>query len=35
VIWRPTRMTGFSEVMGSWNTMAISGPHTWRISAWE
>ena len=26
VIWRPTRTTGLSEVMGSWKTIAISVP---------
>ena len=26
MIWLPMRMTGLSEVMGSWNTMAIRAP---------
>jgi hypothetical protein len=26
VIWRPMRITGLSEVIGSWNTMAIWVP---------
>ncbi len=26
VIWCPMRMTGFSEVIGSWNTIAICAP---------
>ena len=33
--WRPTVSTGFSEVMGSWKTMAISRPRTRRISSSE
>ncbi len=28
--WSPTRWTGFSAVIGSWNTMAISRPRTSR-----
>ena len=35
VIWLPTFMTGLSEVIGSWNTMAISDPQMDRISFWE
>ena len=35
VSWRPTESTGFSEVMGSWKTMAISRPRTRRISSSE
>ena len=27
-IWSPTRSTGFSDVMGSWNTIAISLPRS-------
>ena len=30
---RPTVRTGFSDVMGSWKTMAICGPHRWRFFA--
>ena len=30
VIWRPIFMTGLREVMGSWNTIAISVPHSSR-----
>ena len=33
VIWRPTRLTGLSEVIGSWKTMAIWVPQKWRRSA--
>ena len=33
VIWSPTVNTGFSEVMGSWNTMEISLPRIRRISS--
>ena len=33
VIWRPIFTTGLSEVIGSWKTMPISAPHTWRISS--
>ena len=32
VIWSPIFMTGFSDVIGSWNTIAISVPQTPRIS---
>ncbi len=31
VIWAPTRITGLSEVIGSWNTIAISVPQIERI----
>ena len=33
VIWRPTRLTGLSDVIGSWKTMAICVPQKWRCSA--
>ena len=33
VIWRPTRTTGLSAVIGSWKTMAICVPQTSRSSA--
>src|SRR4051794_9845724 len=35
VIWRPIVRTGFSEVIGSWNTMPISLPRIRRISSSE
>ena len=31
VIWRPIFITGFSEVIGSWKTIAISVPQSSRI----
>ena len=31
-IWRPIRITGLSEVIGSWNTIAISVPQMPRIT---
>ena len=33
MIWRPIFMTGLSDVIGSWKTMAISVPHSARIWA--
>ena len=33
--WLPIFMTGFSEVIGSWNTIAICAPQNLRISASE
>ena len=35
MICRPIVRTGFSEVIGSWNTMPISLPRTRRISSSE
>src|SRR3546814_1561443 len=32
VIWRPMVSTGFSDVIGSWNTMPMPGPRTERSS---
>ena len=32
-ICSPTVKTGLSDVIGSWNTMAMSAPRTWRICA--
>ena len=32
VIWSPTFMTGLSEVIGSWKTMAISVPQRPRMA---
>ena len=32
--WSPTRLTGFSELIGSWKIMAMSPPRTLRISRW-
>ncbi len=32
-IWRPTRCTGFSDVIGSWKIIAISAPRTRRSSS--
>ncbi len=33
VICRPIVSTGLSEVIGSWNTMPISPPRTWRMAS--
>ena len=30
VIWSPTVSTGLRDVIGSWNTTAISRPRSWR-----
>ncbi len=30
-IWAPTRMVGFSDLVGSWNTIAMSAPRCSRI----
>ena len=35
MIWSPTRMTGFSDVIGSWKIIAISEPRTRRSSSSE
>ena len=32
-IWSPTRISGLSELIGSWKTIAIAVPHTSRSSA--
>ena len=35
MIWLPIFMTGLSEVIGSWKTIAISEPQMSRIWFWE
>ena len=35
MIWLPTVKTGLSEVIGSWKTIEICPPRTWRISRFE
>src|SRR6266550_3364505 len=34
-IWKPTLRTGFSEVIGSWNTIETSEPRTCRSSFFD